>query len=54
MDGDSNFIFHYQIPSNYDWCKLYKFLVVLDQVSNDNEITWNLNQDQSINRRTYP
>jgi hypothetical protein len=27
--------------------------MVLDGVSNDNEIAWNLNQHQSISRRTY-
>jgi hypothetical protein len=28
----------HQIPSNYNCCKLYKILIVLDGVSNDNEI----------------
>jgi hypothetical protein len=32
-----SFIVHKK-PSNYNRCKLYKFLIVLDGVSNDNEI----------------
>jgi hypothetical protein len=42
IDSDSNFMqFHYHLivhqrPSNYNRCKLYKILMVLDGVSNDN------------------
>jgi hypothetical protein len=43
-----------QRPSNYNRRKLYKILMVLDGVPNDNEIAWNLNHHQSISRRTYP
>jgi hypothetical protein len=41
---DSNFMqlyYHlilHQKPSNYNRCKLYKFLIVLNGLSNDNEI----------------
>jgi hypothetical protein len=40
--------------SNYNHCKLYKFLMVLDEVLNNNEITWNLNHHKSISRKIYP
>jgi hypothetical protein len=42
IDGDSNFMqFHYRLivhqrPSNYNRYKLYKILMVLDGVSNNN------------------
>jgi hypothetical protein len=60
IDDDSTFIqFYYRLivhqrPSNYNHYKLYKILMVLDEVSNDNEIALNLNHHQCINRRTYP
>jgi hypothetical protein len=44
IDGDLNFIqFHYclivhQKPSNYNHCKLYKILMILDGLLNNNEI----------------
>jgi hypothetical protein len=45
IDGDSNFmqfyyrlIVHQRLP-NYNCYELYKILMVLDGVSNDNEIT---------------
>jgi hypothetical protein len=60
IDGDSNFMqFYYRLtvhqrPSSYNCYKLYKILIVLDGVSNDNEIARNLNHYQSINTRIYP
>jgi hypothetical protein len=59
MDSHSNFIqFHYRLivhqrPLNWNCCKLHEKLMVFDGLSNDNEITWNLNDHQSIGRRTY-
>jgi hypothetical protein len=44
IDGDSNFMqFRYclivhQRSLNYNYCKLYKILMVLNRVSNNNEI----------------
>jgi hypothetical protein len=29
----------YQRPTNYNRCKLYKKMMILDEVSKDNEIT---------------
>jgi hypothetical protein len=28
-------------------------MIVFDEISNDNEITWNLNDHQSIDRKTH-
>jgi hypothetical protein len=45
IDCDLNFMqFHYclivhQRSSNYNYCKLYKILMVLNGLSNDNKIT---------------
>jgi hypothetical protein len=45
IDGDSNFMqFHYRLivhqrSSNYNRCKLYKILMILDEILNYNEIT---------------
>jgi hypothetical protein len=41
----------HQRPLNYNRCKLYKILMILDGVLNDNEIARNLNHDQSISRK---
>jgi hypothetical protein len=59
IDDHSNFIqFHYHLivhqrSLNWNHCKLYKNLMVFDELSNDIEIAWNLNDHQSISRRTY-
>jgi hypothetical protein len=42
----------YQRPSNYNHYKLYKILMILNEISNDNEITCNLNH-QFISRKIY-
>jgi hypothetical protein len=45
IDDDLNFIqYHYRLIvhqklSNYNRCKLYKILIVLDEISNNNQIT---------------
>jgi hypothetical protein len=52
IDGNTNFMWFYyrlivhQRSSNYNRCKLYKIMMVLDGVSNDNKTTWNLNHHQ--------
>jgi hypothetical protein len=59
IDGDSNFIqFYYRLILHQGSLKFYIIynsynLMIFDGLSNDNEITWNLNHHQSINRRTY-
>jgi hypothetical protein len=58
IEGHSNFIkFYYRLIVhqrllNWNRCKLYKNLMVFDGQSN--EIIWNLNDPQSISRRTNP
>jgi hypothetical protein len=55
----SNFMqFYYHLivhqgPLNWNRCKLHENLIVFDELSNDNEIAWNLNDHQSNDRITH-
>jgi hypothetical protein len=59
IHGYSNFMqFHYRLivhqrPSNFHVIYNSSNLTVFDGLSNDNEITWNLNDHQSKSRWTY-
>jgi hypothetical protein len=44
-------ILHQRLLKFYTICKGFN-LTVFDGVSNDNEIAWNLNDHQSIDRKT--